>query len=342
MPKAFLKFASYMQVVAIIFVVLSHSLHQYPDGNLGRTTYAYLISAALGVALFMFVSGMLLAYASTPDQGSYTRFRSFTFAKCRRLLVPFVVLTLVTFVPRSLMSGYADDAITLSLGSLIGAFFDSQTLVIPYLWFLQSCFTLLVLCYAFLLLCAKLSVKTFFADTVLLTIAVLLLRRGPGIAFFSLGETMRFAIYFVCGIVYGQFMDRIDRIVPWTSCWFLILSTAIFVALFMFAENPFAQTVSTLVAVVATISLTKILVRHNVRIFNHLVGANYMIFLLSWYFNVFAQQILSHYISLPWYIHTAMSLLMGIYLPWLAYRLMLRHRHTAAARHAATLLGQKL
>lgn len=55
MPKAFLKFASYMQVVAIIFVVLSHSLHQYPDGNLGRTTYAYLISAALGVALFMFV-----------------------------------------------------------------------------------------------------------------------------------------------------------------------------------------------------------------------------------------------------------------------------------------------
>ena len=84
MPKAFLKFASYMQVVAIIFVVLSHSLHQYPDGNLGRTTYAYLISAALGVALFMFVSGMLLAYASTPDQGSYTRFRSFTFAKCRR------------------------------------------------------------------------------------------------------------------------------------------------------------------------------------------------------------------------------------------------------------------
>ncbi len=47
-----------------------------------------------------------------------------------------------------------------------------------------------------------------------------------------------------------------------------------------------------------------------------------MIFLLSWYFNVLtvSQQVLGHFVRLSWQVHTVLSLLSGIFVPYLFYR----------------------
>ena len=54
------------------------------------------------------------------------------------------------------------------------------------------------------------------------------------------------------------------------------------------------------------------------------------------------QQVLSHYVTLPWWVHTALSVTTGIYIPWLAYGYLQRHSNSRWIRLTSYLLGQTL
>ncbi|MDE6027944.1 MAG: hypothetical protein K2G23_07730 [Muribaculaceae bacterium] len=90
------------------------------------------------------------------------------------------------------------------------------------------------------------------------------------------------------------------------------------------------------------ISLAKILEARHITFLDHLKGANYIIFLLSWYFNVAAQQVLHHYTDLPWWVYSLLSLTFGIYVPWLFYKWMCFHPDNRFSRAMALLLGQSI
>ena len=47
-----------------------------------------------------------------------------------------------------------------------------------------------------------------------------------------------------------------------------------------------------IVGIVMCISFARILESNDIKILEPFIGANYMIFLLSWYFNIFSQQVL--------------------------------------------------
>lgn len=51
---------------------------------------------------------------------------------------------------------------------------------------------------------------------------------------------------------------------------------------------------------------------------------------------------LSHYVTLPWWVHTALSVTTGIYIPWLAYGYLQRHSNSRWIRLTSYLLGQTL
>lgn len=63
--------------------------------------------------------------------------------KAQRLLVPYFVLTILTFVPRALMSEYADEPVNMDINSFISSIFFSDKLTIVFLWFLPVVFVLL-------------------------------------------------------------------------------------------------------------------------------------------------------------------------------------------------------
>lgn len=50
--------------------------------------------------------------------------------KAQRLLVPYFVLTILTFVPRALMSEYADEPVNMDINSFISSIFFSDKLTI--------------------------------------------------------------------------------------------------------------------------------------------------------------------------------------------------------------------
>lgn len=342
-PESCLKFIAYLQIIGIILVVLGHSFHEYPDGQLGYTMLLYRMMYSFRMPVFMFTSGFLMAYTAFIRSGTKTpSVYRFAMKKVKRLLIPFATLSLITFVPRSLMSGMADDPIGMSVDSFWRMFFYSHNMVIPYFWFIQSSFTLLILNYALLRLSEK---YCSYRTTQLILVAIFAVLPFLSIewsSFFSFNETVRLGAYFMLGGLYAVSSGWVDRYIKWHSPLFLLAVSIVWTVLFFTCEGtPFIMACS-IAGILMCISVAKILEYRNWNILDHLIGANYMIFLLSWYCNILSQQILAHYVSFPWWIHTALSLISGIYIPWLGYRYIQNHPQSRFVKISALLLGQRI
>lgn len=88
--------------------------------------------------------------------------------------------------------------------------------------------------------------------------------------------------------------------------------------------------------------MAKLLDRYSIGMLDHLIGANYIIFLLSWFCNVISQQVLRHYTDMPWWVYSILSLFSGIYVPWWFYRYLQRHPDGRVAYLATHFFGQSL
>ena len=338
--NGFLKDMAYLQIIGIILVVVGHSFHDYPDGCGGKSLLIYGMMYSFRMPLFMFVSGFLMIY-TTLQRGNPPSWRKFTLGKVKRLMVPFVVLSLVTFVPRSLLSFYADDPVELSLSSLADSLLYQDSLVIPYFWFLQSSFTLLVGLYLVFILFGSdgKNDKVLYVSLILFFLVLGVL--GPGLSgLFSLDNTVKFGLYFVIGASYCRFRKYVDSIIPWTRLCFLLGSMLVWALLYFLLDDTLLMPLCSLSGIIMCVSLSKVMVSRGIRFLDHLVGANYIIFLLSWYFNVLTQQILHGFVELPWFVYTAMSLVSGIYVPWLFYRFMRTHPDNCITNLSKLLLGQ--
>lgn len=340
--RQFIKFIAYLQIIGIVLVVVGHSFHEYPDGEGGGTLLFYRMLYSFRMPLFMFVSGFLMVFTTrlrttSPRPGVL----EFAKVKLRRLLLPFAVLTLVTFVPRAAMSAYADDSFEMSLDTLWRALVYGDSLVIPFFWFLQASFVLLVFIYTVITLGerARIGEARLYLLIVLLFVILPFLPLRYGYIF-SVNEVVRLGLYFVLGAAYSRYAADIDRHIPWTSPAFMLTMGTLWAGLFFVTEDTEWIRLCSIAGIVMCISAAKWLERHNVTVLDHLIGANYMIFLLSWYCNVAAQQVLHHFVELPWWCYTVLSIVSGIYIPWLGYRYIQRHPGSRWVRVTALLLGQ--
>ncbi|MBD5290421.1 MAG: acyltransferase [Bacteroides sp.] len=336
---------AYMQAIGIILVVLGHSFHLYPDGHHGSSMWFYRMIYSFHMPLFMFVSGFLMVF-TTRLRGNGVRLssRRFIIGKVKRLLIPFFVLGSVTFFPRALMSSVADDTIELSVRSFVMSLFHTDHLTIPYFWFIQASF--LILCGSYLLM--RLFERLGVTDRVkypLILLIFFILGWLPieYTGFFSVRRAVFFSVYFAFGMLYARFGTRIDRSALWDSPLPGAFFTALWGILFFITENSDWQILCSLAGIGMCMALAKLLVHYDAHWLDHLVGANYIIFLLSWYCNVAAQQVLAHFVpGVPWWICTLLSLVSGLYIPWIGYRYLQTHRRSRWVKVASFLLGQSL
>lgn len=340
----YLKYIAYMQVIGILLVVAGHSFHLYPEETPGVGHPLYRAIYSFHMPLFMFVSGFLMIY--TTRIASEPRYKpgSFIVSKLKRLILPFVTLTAVTFVPRAMMSGIADDAVELNLHSFIMAFIDAPTIIF-YFWFLQVCFLLLTISYCMLFVGRKAGVpaKILVTAMFLLMLAYNIFPLPfSDITIMSVDKIRDLGIYFMLGALYSVFDADIDRYIPWTRIWFTLLLVAAWVVAFNLFEYTPRMWVCSVLGIMMCTSLARVLEEREWKFLDHLMGANYLIFLLSWYFNVAAQQVLSHFVTMPWWVYSLLSFVSGVYVPWLGYRYLERHSDSRWIRATAFLLGQSI
>lgn len=339
-PK-YLKYISYLQVIGIVLVVAGHSVHLYPDGIHGSGTLFYKAVYSFHMPLFAFISGFLMIYTSRLTSESRRRPWPFVAGKLRRLILPFVTLTAVTFVPRAMMSGMADNVIEINARSFLLSFVQPNYLPIPFFWYLQASFVMLTVAYCILYFGHRIGIKVkVLVTTMFVVMFVFAVRPVSVTSVFSLGMAVELGFYFMLGAMYSVFADDVDRYIPWTRTWFAVAAVLLWGVTLVLFERTKGMILCAVAGIMMCTSLARILEARQWRFLDHLTGANYLIFLLSWYCNIASQQVLSHYVTLPWWVHTALSVTSGIYIPWLAYGYLQRHSNSRWIRLTSYLLGQ--
>lgn len=338
-PGGYINFIAYLQIIGIILVVAGHSLHEYPDGAHGWSTPFYRSIMTVSLPLFMFVSGLLMVYTSGLTRTPKYTPRSFVRNKLRRLILPFIVLTTVTFVPRALFDSMSDDPFPLTLDNFGRSLVYQDCMPIPFFWFLQVSFIMLSLTFCVLYFCGSRRVRPAAAVLGLLFLAFLVapIEVTP---FLSIDRVRDFGFFFIAGCLYSLYSARIDRLIPWTDIRFLSASAAAWIGLFLLFEDSPLRFLCSLTGIAMCMSLARIMEERRWQFLDHLKAANYMIFLLSWYFNIAAQQVLAHFVALPWWVHTSLSLIAGIYIPWLGYKYLEKHQDNRLIRITSYILGQ--
>lgn len=338
--KNYLNFIAYLQIIGIILVVLGHSFHEFPDGHHGTSMVVYRFFYSFRMPLFLFVSGFLLLFTTEANHSRKTP-SGFIKNKLKRLLLPMMVLTAVTFIPRAYMSFASDDVIPVSAHALLRSFLYTDYMPIPYFWFIHVSFILLCSCFLLINVFRRLGISALITMSCIFTILLLYsLSSLPATTFLSLHQLKRLGFYFALGGMYGLTFQKLDRHIPWPNPLMFLISLIICIFSFWKFEGSQLINICSFFGIIMCVSFAKIIESRNWKFLDHLKGANFIIFLLYWYCNVLSQQVLSYYISLPWWIHTALSLISGIYIPWLAYRYLERHQNSRWIRFTSILLGQ--
>lgn len=245
---------------------------------------------------------------------------------------------------RASLSFMADDAISLSAGSLVKAlFYSGENMVIPLFWFLQASFVLLVITHLIISAAKKASVSDVvtYVFLIVLSVSLLVLPFETG-SFFSVSDVVRLAVYFMLGATYCRFHEEIDRDIKWTSPYVLSICVVLWVLLFFLTEGRQLSAICSVFGIMMCISLSKIMECRGITLLDPIIGANYMIFLLSWYFNVLSQQVLAYFTDMPWWCYSVLSLFSAIYFPLMLYRYMKRNAGMKWVRTVSLLLGQNI
>lgn len=309
---------TYIKIIGIILVVMGHSIHEYPHDE-GWPITLYWTLYTFRMPLFIFASGLVMSRSFRYRGNSRRSIPSFAADKFLRLMVPYFLVMLIACVPRVLLNSMADDPIDLSIENFTG----TKDLIISLYWFLPFSFTIMLLGYGGLYITeryTRFGAPLFFAIAIPLALWLHIWRIGWDIWFFAFGNVPRLGIYFVLGMAYGYYMERVDSRIRWASPLLLFASAALWLFLSYINESTLCGLACALSAIVMIISLVNIMVERKVTVLDHLAGSTYMIFLLSWFANVACQQVLSHIVTLPWWVYSLLSFTLGVYFPWMVYR----------------------
>jgi fucose 4-O-acetylase-like acetyltransferase len=317
-------------------------MHQYND-NHGTDLLIYQMMYSFRMPLFLFVSGFLVIY-TTVKLDKYPTFGKFVLKKFKRLLIPLFFLMSLVFIPRALMSGIADDIVDNSWSAYFTMFLHTKLFVIPYYWFLYTSFTLLAITYASVQICRRFKIYLPIALMILIISFIVLyfMQILWHDDFLSIGNTIERGAYFIAGAIYCYYYEIIEnkfgQII--SSFYFFFVSVVCWTILFPIFEGTNLIMLCSFAGILMSISFAKLLVAKHITILDHLRGSSYIIFLLSWFFNVSTQQVLAHFTNFPWWIYSILSLTTGIYGPWLIYRLLKRYKTSRISQTISFLLGQ--
>lgn len=150
-----------LRVMATLLVVIGHCTYYKISTEYGGCDYSYLVmdeSIVFKVVsewtsfiyifhmpLFIALSGALFAKSLT--RGHYTSFKEVVNKKAKRLIIPFIVVTLFYAVPIKFLSGYFNESTNVFRDIFIGQFLIQGS---THLWYLLTLFLVFIVVYLWL------------------------------------------------------------------------------------------------------------------------------------------------------------------------------------------------
>lgn len=328
---------SFLQSYGIILVVLGHSTYQL--GHSGCTPWVNSWLYQFHMSLFFFISGYLLRYGCERRNCRLTemKFRGrngFLAGKIRRLLLPYVVLNTVAFLPKSIVSGMALRPVDFSLQGYVHMLLYPADNIIGFMWFLPALFIVFMLFMVITRIADEKYLPLIMCALVVVGVAVPFHR----VELLCLGTACIYFVFFVFGYWFRD--SRMERVIERHAAAIFTCTFAISVAMVAAPDFRLRFYLCAFNGVVMSIALARIYVDRRCHIIDHLNGASYTIYLLSWFPQVASQQMLMYLVpGIPWPVTTILAIVTGLYVPLAVYRWAGKHMSCRAVRFVAPVIG---
>lgn len=330
----------WVQLIATYLVVMGHSYpftEAVPRWLALSQRFLYLFH----MPLFVWISGYLLVYTrqSKHAAGKYLSKRF------RKLLVPYIALSVLALLPKFAVQPYLNDSVTLDGYALIRTFLVPRENVWGHFWFLPMIFLFgAVGWFIDKVASACRRRRSIWAAVTLISFGIYVTCFGQSVSqWFSLKDLVAFGWLFAAGAACASFR-LLDRLPAHGGLLFFI-GTFIISLLLFFCKLPVALTavksaVIAMVMIAAFIFLSKWLAARVDINRNALYAQTFTIFLLSWpcqaVLNVLAERLL-HW---PYYAVMPLQFIAGIAGPMLLIWLIDKIEHKYDFHWISFFLGK--
>lgn len=332
----------FLNTFAIILVCVGHSFTAV------ESYYGHKWIYSFHMPLFMFVSGYLLKYSSMRKQQEISDIRLFgrqgyIIKRAVRLLVPYFVISSVSFIPKVLLSVHALRPVDFSIHSYLHMLLYPWDNVIKFFWFLPTLFIISIFTVFLCKVGKRFKIKLPVAIS--LFILILLYEYNPfkQIEFLNLGGVVNYLLFFIAGCFFSQYESILNRYLRLSKAympWGILIIYSIMIYLIAW-HTPFIGIVYAIMGILFCLSLSSLYVRYDLKIINHLYNSSYAIYLFSWYPLVIIQSFLIKKYELPWTLWSIICILVQIYIPFCIYKFIIYIKNNLRyGKTIATLLGQ--
>lgn len=305
-----LKFITYLYGIATILVVFGHShpLHgSYPNFLIEITNFIYTFH----MPLFFLIAGMLIQRSS--DNRDIWKW---WIGKVKRLILPYVVLSLIAFVPKVLISSVISDDMTLSVANIIRILLVPRANVWGHFWFIP---VYLVLSLIGALITKFVVKRSKIAVGGVLFVSIVLNLFPVNVSWLGIKDITEMLFYVVLGILLYVFIKKktLSIFVIRISSIFVVVS----VLLYVFFRNIYINKLICLLMLYAMISIAVWLQSYEIRFLSVVGNKAFTIFVYSWPIQAVLELLILVVLKLNWYISYPVMFVGGLIGPLVLYQL---------------------
>jgi len=304
-----------LQSIGIFLVVFGHSyveINQHrSDAVLSFFYWLHNFIYSFHMPLFMFISGLLFAHKYYQQNG--LDYGKYILARFKRLIIPYVVLSSLTFPIKAVLNKYAVDPVNLNFISYIKSLIYPYSNPIFFYWFLPTLFAISLFA-PFLLNLARGRNKPFILTIITLLLVILNVYNPFHTVLFNIKGIAAYLIYFWGGCVFYIMKDRLEgalRNIP--------LAAGLFVLLIGINCAGYSNTkiniIPAFLGIFAVLCVTYRFLDSGLKVFKPINGNAYQIYLLSWFPQIFVKIALYNILHLGFYVSFVFMLLGGIIFP---------------------------
>lgn len=315
MKKGNQEFITILYGLAVVLLILGHShpLHvEYPAYMHAITDFIY----AFHMPLFFFIAGLLIAY-SADGRNVWQWWKK----KARKLLIPYVVLTLVAWIPKTILGSYMTDNMQVSLLNIIRILLIPREGVWGHFWFIPVYLILSLLCAAFYKFLMDKAPWNKFAGGGLIIGIMLSLNPIPT-RWFGIRDLSIEFIYVVLGMICSnRIISNKERICKW---YLMLLGTALAVFVFVMVDNRIASKVVSVLMLYMILSLSILLSKRSVKQIKMIGKHAFTIYIYSWPIQAVVEFVLAIILKFSWYLIYPCMFITGLLGPLILYELYIR------------------
>lgn len=336
---------SFLQTFGIWLVVIGHSFYGYYYVCGNETNYLFSWIYSFHMPLFMSISGYLLAYTSrqkrlSPGTMTWNEIGKFIMKKAKRLLIPYVVISSIVFIPKVLLNQFAIHPVDGSLLDYIEMIVMPERNAISYFWFLPVLFIIFCATTISAKILNTLKIRHMPPAIVLAVLAV------PHIAcpwdyidLLGISKAINYIVFFAAGYYFCT--HGMETLFCRYRTAILACTLPASLALLLIPYFHGLELLTAFTGMAMSISMGQIYINRGWHFFSHSEGASYAIYLFSWFPQVASQNMLYALLpQCPWQASTVLAAITGFYVPLAIYRLIMRYRRTPTGRVIALLTGQ--